>query len=145
VSSAGRFLVVRAGGERYGIGLEAVREVVDLVGVRPAPARSPAVRGVMPMRDRFCSLLHLGALLAGTVPPESAADIAVIVEVAGTSFALEVEDVEAVVDRGAQQVGTPSGPWTTGVWRVNEELVTVLDVGALVERLGEGEGHDGAG
>jgi len=145
VSAGGRFLVVRAGNERYGIGLDAVREVVDLGTVRPVPARSPALRGVMPLRDRFCSLLHLGALLAGTKAPEAAGDTAVIVEVAGAPMALEVEDVEEVVVRGAQHVGAASGPWSTGVWRVGGDLVTVLDLGALAERINEREGHDGAG
>jgi len=145
VSATGRFLVVRAGTERYGIGLDAVREVVELGIVRSVPARSPALRGVMPLRDRYCSLLHLGALLAGTKAPETAGDTAVIVEVGGAPMALEVEDVEEVVDRGAQHVGSASGPWSTGVWRVGEDLVTVLDLGALAERLNEQEGHDGTG
>lgn len=145
MSAGGRFLVVRVGGERYGIGLDAVREVVDLARVRPVPARSPALRGVMPLRDRFCSLLHLGALLAGTAAQEAAGDTAVIVEVAGAPMALEVEDVEGVVDRGAQPVGAAAGPWSAGVWRVGEDLVTVLDLGALAEGITEREGHDGAG
>jgi purine-binding chemotaxis protein CheW len=145
MSSDGRFLVVRAGQERYGIGLDAVREVVDLAGARPVPARSPALRGVMPLRDRFCSLLHLGALLAGGSPPDATGETAVIVEVAGTPMALEVDDVEEVVDRGARLVGAPTGPWASGVWRVGDDLVTVLDLGALAERINEREGHDGTG
>jgi purine-binding chemotaxis protein CheW len=145
VSATGRFLIVRSGGERYGLGLDVVREVVDLAGSRPVPSRAPALRGVMPLRERFCSLVHLGALLAGTGVPEAMGDTAVIVELGGTPMAFEVDDVEGVADRGAEHVGAGGGAFATGVWRVGGDLVTVLDLGALAERFNEREGHDGAG
>ncbi len=140
-----RFLVVRAGGERYGIGLEAVREVVDVVPPRPVPARTPALRGVMVLRGRHCSLLHLASLLRGGAPPEALSDTAVVVASGGAHLALEVDDVEDVVDRAATRVGAAPAAWAAGVWRVGEELVTVLDLGVLAERLGEGRGERGEG
>jgi hypothetical protein len=44
------------------------------------------------------------------------------------------------VDRGATYVGATTTPWTQGVWRVGTELVTVLDLGVLAERVTEGGG-----
>lgn len=141
MSGAGRFLVVRAGGARYGLDLEAVREVLDVASVpQPVPARTPALRGVIPHRDRFLSLLHLGALLSGGAPPATVGDTAVVVETARTAMALEVDDVEVVVDRGATYVGAAGSAWTVGVWRVGTELVAVLDLGVLAERVTEGGG-----
>ncbi len=136
MSAAGRFLVVRAGGERYGLGLEAVREVVDVPPPRPVPARTPALRGVMPLHERHCSLIHLASLLAGASPPGHVSDTAVVVSAGGVTMALEVDDVEAVVERGATFVGAAPAAWASGVWRVGDELVTVLDLGVLVEKLG---------
>lgn len=141
MSAEGRFLVVRAGGERYGLALDAVREVLDVtVPPRPVPARTLALRGVIPHRERFLSLLHLGALLGGGAPPAAVGDTAVVVETARTALALEVDDVEVVVDRGATFVGAAGAAWTQGVWRVGTELVTVLDLGVLAERVTEGGG-----
>ena len=146
-AGAGRFLVVRAGGERYGLDLAAVREIVDVAPPRPVPARTAALRGVMPVREHFCSLLHLGALLAGggMTPPAVTGDTAVIVETAHARVALEVDDVEAVVDRGAEYVGAAPAAWASGVWRVGTELVTVLDLGVLAERITEGGSGNDAG
>jgi chemotaxis signal transduction protein len=133
--------VVRAGGERFGLALEAVREVFDVEAVpQPVPARTPALRGVIAHRDRFLSLLHLGALLGGGAPPAALGDTAVVVETARAAMALEVDDVEVVVDRGATWVGATAAPWAQGVWRVGTELVTVLDLGVLAERVTEGGG-----
>jgi chemotaxis signal transduction protein len=132
-----RFLVVRAGGERYGLRLEDVREVVDTLEPRAVPARTSALRGVMPLHERHCSLLHLESLLSGTVPPAVVSDTAVVVAAGGFLMALEVEDVEDVVDRAATFVGAAPAAWSTGVWRVGDELVTVLDLEVLAERLTE--------
>ena len=147
---AGTFLVVRAGSERVGLGLSAVREVVDVVEPRPVPARSTALRGVMPLHERYVSLLHLGALLGGAGPPEALGDTAVVVMIGSSSVALEVEGVEDVADRTATWVGAPPAPWGTGVWQVGGDLVTVLDLGVLAERIQEtsgsgvgGQGSDG--
>jgi chemotaxis signal transduction protein len=146
VSAEGRFLVVRAGGERYGLALDAVREVLDVVAApQPVPARTAALRGVIPHRERFLSLLHLGALLAGGAPPAAVGDTAVVVETLRAAMALEVDDVEAVVDRGATYVGATAAPWVEGVWRVGTELVTVLDLGVLAERVTESGGAHDAG
>lgn len=129
------FLVVRAGAERYGIGLSSVREVVDVPASQPVPARTPALRGVMPVHDRFLSLVHLGALLAGGAPSGTAGDTAVVVEVGDTVVALEVDEVLEVVERGATFVGSAPAAWAAGVWRVGTELVTVIDPAALADRL----------
>lgn len=136
-AGAERFLVVRAGGERYGLRLEVVREVVDVAPPRPVPARTTALRGVMPLRDRHCSLLHLASLLSGSAPPAALAETAVVVLVGGVAMALEVDDVEDVVESAATRVGAAPAAWAEGVWRVGEELVTVLDLGVLAERLTE--------
>ena len=133
--AAEAFLVVRAGGERYGIGLGMVREVVDVSALRAVPARTPAMRGVMLLRERFLSLVHLGALLAGGVPAPAVGDTAVVVYVGEAAVALEVDEVLEVVEGGATFVGSAPASWAAGVWRVGTELVTVIDLEALAERL----------
>ena len=145
MSAGGRFLVVRAGGERYGLDQAAVREIEDLAPSRPVPSRTPALRGVMPVRERFLSLVHLAALLEGGAPPAGAGDAVVVVDTTRAPLALEVDEVEAVVDRGAAFVGPAPAAWATGVWRVGAELVTVLDLGVLAERITDSGSGDDAG
>ena len=135
--SAAGFLVVRAGAERLGVALEAVEEVVDLGAPAQVPARLPAFRGVVPWRGRNVSVLHLGALLEGGMPPAARGDTALVVRLGGTPVALEVEAVDEVVERGGAGVGDARAAGTAGVWQVDGALVTMLDLGALAERLAE--------
>jgi len=145
VIASERFLVVKAGGARYGLSLAAVREVVDVAPPRPVPSRSPALRGVMPLREHFVSLLHLAALVRGETPPPAVGDTAVVVVVDGAPMAFEVDDVEAVVDKDGDYVGAAPVAWASGVWRVGSELVTVLDLGVIAERIRHSGSDDAAG
>jgi len=131
------FLVARVGADRYGLEIGAVREVVAIDHVADVPARSTAVRGVMPRRDRHVSLLSLAALLGGGDPPHELGGAAVVVTLGGVELALEVDEVEAVVDGGAELVAAAlsGGLPARGVWRAGSSLVTVLDTGLLAERV----------
>ena len=138
-----RLLIVRVGADRYGLPLLEVRAVVDVVPPRVVPSRCAALRGLMPLEGHFVSLLHLGALIAGTAPPAAQGETAVVVHVAGVPMALEVEDVEEVVDRQAEFVGAAPVAWARGIWRYAGDLVTELDLEVLAGRIsGNGGGDD---
>jgi chemotaxis signal transduction protein len=135
--SAAGFLVARSGVERIGVALASVEEVVDLGVPAPVPARLAAFRGVVPWRGRHVSVLHLGALLAGGEPPAARGDTALVIDLGGTPVALEVDGVEEVVEGGGASVGESPVAGASGVWQVDGALVTMLDLGALAERLAE--------
>ncbi len=137
MSAVTGFLVVRCGPERFGLPLADVREVLDVQTPRAVPAANRALRGVMPYRERFVSLVHLGALVTGSAPPRAPADTVVIVDARGAPLALEVDEVEAVVDRPGEPVGSSPATWSVGIWRLGGELVTVVDLSVLAERLSE--------
>jgi len=136
---SGGFLVVRAAGERYGVDLAAVEEVVDLPAPAPVPARLPSLRGVMRWRERHLSVLHLGALMGGGPAPEARGDTALVVRLAGVPVALEVDAVLDVVEDGGASVGASPTAGAAGVWAVEGALVTMLDLEALAGRLAEQE------
>jgi chemotaxis signal transduction protein len=135
--NAAGFLVARSGAERLGIELASVEEVVDLGVPAQVPGRLPVFRGVVRWRGRHVSVLHLGALVAGGAPPEARGDTALVVVLGGTPVALEVDAVDDVVEGGGASVGGALSPGASGVWQVGGALVTMLDVGALEERLAE--------
>ena len=134
---AAGFLVVRVGGERYGIDLASVEEVVDLGAPTPVPGRLPAFRGVVRWRARHLSVLHLGALMDGASPPERRGDTALVVRLGDLPVALEVDAVVDVVEGGGASVGASPTAGAVGVWQVEGALVTMLDLGALAERVAE--------
>jgi len=128
-------LVARAGGERYGLEIAAVREIVPVGEVTPVPSRSLAVRGVMPVREHYLSLYSLEALLTGRMPLRGLAGAAVVVGLGGAEVALEVDEVEAVVERAGAFLATGGGIAARGLCRCGDGLVTVLDSTLLAERL----------
>ncbi len=135
--TAPALLVARVGAERYGFDIGAVREVVAIEGVADVPAVSAAVRGVMPRRQRHVSVISLAALLSGGALPRETGGAAIVVSLGGAELALEVDEVESVVDGGAVFVAAaaPGGLPGRGVWRCGSVLVTVLDMGLLAERV----------
>lgn len=135
--NAPALLVARVGADRYGLELVAVRQVVPLAAVTRVPARSHAVRGVIPYQERYLSVVSLEALITGQAPPSREAGAAVVVTLGGMDLALEVDDVETVVDRGAVYLAlAPAGTGPArGVCRCEGALVTVLDTAALEERV----------
>jgi chemotaxis signal transduction protein len=130
-------VVVRAGGERYGVDLASIEEVVDLAAPVTVPARLPALRGVMRWRERHLSVLHLGALMAGLPAPAERGDTALVVRLGGVPVALEVDAVLEVVEHGGASVGASATAGASGVWAVEDALVTMLDLEALAGRLAE--------
>jgi chemotaxis signal transduction protein len=134
---AAGFLVVRAGSERYGIDLASVEEVVDLGAPAAVPGRLPAFRGVVRWRARHLSVLHLGALMEGAPPPEERGDTGLVVRLGGRPVALEVDAVMDVVEGGGASVGVSPAAGAAGVWQVDGALVTMIDLGALAERVAD--------
>ena len=131
------FVVARIGAERYGIELGTVREIVGIAGLASVPVLGAAVRGVIPHHGRYVSLISLAALLGGGPPPPEAGGAAVVVALGGAELALEVDEVEAVADGGAEFVAASpvGGIPARGVWRCGDAMVTVLDAGLLAERV----------
>ncbi|HWC73419.1 MAG TPA: chemotaxis protein CheW [Gemmatimonadales bacterium] len=144
------YLLVRSEGRPYGLPVSRVLEVGDATEVLSIPRKLPAVRGLTPLRGRLVPLIHLGAFLTGRPAPEtSGIRTIVLVEIGGRQVALEVDDADAVVRE--QPLPVPRGqmlPWATGVAAQpsgsggggggggGDELVPILDLDALGDRIG---------
>jgi chemotaxis signal transduction protein len=134
---SGGYLLVRVEGRPFGLPLAAVREVEDLGEVLEVPRALVSLRGLAPLRGRLVPLVHLGALLGDRSPPVERGRTAVVVELAGgRCIALEVDDADAVVrDPGLAVPDTEALPWASGVGRPPGELVPILDLESLGERI----------
>jgi purine-binding chemotaxis protein CheW len=130
-----RHIVFRAGGERFAVPLEAVREVVL---PRPpfarVPRAGPGVRGAMNLRGRVVAVVEAGALLG--VPRDALAPSAghvLVLDAGRRGLGLLVAAV-----LGVDPLAAPPGPRTPGalvrgVAEVRGTPVTVIDEKALEE------------
>lgn len=135
------YLLVRSGGQAYGLPVARVLEVGDATEVLSIPRKVPSVRGLTPLRGRLVPLVHLGAFLSGgdiPVAEDPGVRTVVLVELGagGKQVAFEVDDVDAVVRE--QPLPVPRGqtlPWASGVAEQEDGLVPILDLDALGDRI----------
>ncbi len=81
-------------------------------------------------------VVHLGALLTGCSPPNESAHTVVVARCGDRRVAFEVDDADAVVREAPASVPPEARlPWISGVARHNEELIPILDMDVLSERL----------
>jgi chemotaxis signal transduction protein len=131
------FLLVHAERRPYGLPLDCVVEVADLIEVLQVPQSEVAVRGVTPLRGRLVPLVHLAAFLGRRAPPPERGRAAVLVRLRGRFVAFEVDDAVEVVREAPLPV--PEGaslPWAAGVASRDDGLVPILDLEALGDRIG---------
>ena len=135
------YLLVRAGGQPYGLPVARVLEVGDATEVLSIPRRLPSVRGLTPLRGRLVPLVHLGAFLSGgDIPMAEGGGVRTVVLVelgaSGKQVAFEVDDVDAVVRE--EPLPVPRGQalqWASGVAEHQDGLVPILDLDALGDRI----------
>lgn len=130
------YLLVEAGGARYGVALADVRQVIELPQPHAAPSMHRAVLGVIQAGGRLMPLVDLGALVELDRAPAPDATLGVVTRCAERLVVLAVDDVEAVVRENPEPL--PAGwdlPWASGVARQGETLVPVIDMDVLTERL----------
>ena len=133
-----RVVVFRAGGERYAVALEAVREVV--VPQPPfarVPRAPPAVRGAMNLRGRVVAVVELAPLLG--CPPDAlgpAQGHVLILDRDRRALGLLVASVVGVDSLAEGDCDGPREPGglSRGVAQLGGAAVTVLDADALDAR-----------
>ena len=130
------YLLIRVSGDRYGLPIEEVVEVVDDAKAEMVPGAQRAVRGIARIRGRMVPVVHLEALLTGCSLPNECTHTVVVARCGDRRVAFEVDDADAVV-RDAPVSVPPEGrlPWISGIARHHEESIPILDMGALSERL----------
>jgi purine-binding chemotaxis protein CheW len=130
-----RHVLFRAGGERFALPLEAVREVVT---PQPPFARVPrtseAVRGAMNLRGRVVAVVDLAPLVG--LPPQALSPgqgQVVVLDRDRRALGLLIEAVLGVEALGPPERGGV-GPVARGVVSAGGAAVTVLDPDALASQ-----------
>ncbi len=134
-----QYLVVCIGQQRYATPLDQLREVVDAKPCLPVPNSLPYVDGIMDLRGKILTVLDLSSLL-GEGTSLKPCRVTLVVETNDGALGLNVEDVHGVVNLSATQVMLEAGHSSEGrciargVTRLDDQLVTLIDVSELVRR-----------
>jgi purine-binding chemotaxis protein CheW len=136
-----RLVVVALDAEEYGLPIDHVQEIIRHAEPRNIPSAAGAVRGVITLRSRIIPVCDLAAQL-GVGAGEGADRRIVIVESGGRRVGLVVDAVTEVmsVDETMIDPATASrDDRLSGIARVDERLIVVIDAAAMVGDLGLAE------
>ncbi len=133
-----QFLCCRVGREWYGIPVEQVIEVLQFVALNEIPGAKPDVLGLLTLRDvvmpvidlrvRFgadSADLSLDTPIVAIMTPQGPAGIVVD----------DVDDVNRVTSVDDEH--SPESPYTSGVARLGERILLLLDMNRLRETAEE--------
>ena len=138
-----QFVTIRLGGQLFGLPIDRVQDVFMPDNFTFVPLAESEIAGVLNLRGRILTAIDLSRVLDVTAVNETNSERpAVSVSYANESYGLLTDIVGEVVtlaEDGLEPNPVNLDPgWvrvSTGTYRLESELLVILDVDALIERL----------
>jgi purine-binding chemotaxis protein CheW len=135
----GKYLTFRLAGERYGVPVLAVREIIRLLPVTPVASMPAHVRGVINLRGKVIPLVDLRIRFGLATTPDNDRTCIIVAQVAAAAgsraYGVVVEGVEEVVALKADDIeptpdfgGAVDVRFITGIATSAPRLTTLLDL-----------------
>ena len=143
-----RLVVFTMAGQSYGIPIERVQEIQQIVAFSEVPSGDSGVLGMMDLRGQVIPAVDLAHLVGVEALPHTLVTPMIVCRADGRLLAFVVDAVEDVLGVPAGCVQEPPAMHELsrkllGVARLDQRLVYVLDVDRVIERV-EIEGDDDA-
>ena len=132
-----RVVVFRLGGELYACDVQRVEEVVEGERIHPLPDVPPPFVGVLRLRGALLPVLDVAPALGLRLRAEAPAVLVVEAQAGRLGIAVdEARAVAALPESALREAPGEADEQVTGIARVEGELVTLLDLAAVLgERL----------
>ena len=135
-------LVFEVGGQRYGVNVAKVREVIMRADATPTPGQGPAVRGMTRLRGKVLMVIDLHTYL-GVQPanPDPKTWRVIVTEFNGVAAAFDVETVDSIYRLSwnhilpAPEATDGNQAAATGIAEVGDELVMMLDFESIYDAV----------
>jgi purine-binding chemotaxis protein CheW len=138
-----QFVILTVADQLCGVPVLGVRDILGEQAITRIPLAPEEVAGSLNLRGRIVTAIDLRERLGLPPAPQGARRMSVVAEQGGELYALLVDQVSEVmsVQAGAFERNPPtlSPAWarfSTGIYRLEDRLLVVLDVGKLLA-LGE--------
>lgn len=131
---SGQIVVFSLNGEHYGVDIRHVREIVTNQKVTPIPGAPPYVQGMVNLRGHVVQVIDLKRRLGLTLQDGSSQARIMVVDLAGVSAGLTVDEVEAVQNVDPSVVEPPTDvlkdrvEGVAGIAKFPGKLVVILDL-----------------
>jgi purine-binding chemotaxis protein CheW len=134
-----QLVVCAVAGERYGLPVERVHEIVRSIAVTPLPGADQAFSGVINLRGRIIPVMDLRRRLGLTDAPATRLSRIVVAEAAGVQVGIVVDAVYEVLRIPAASIepapvlaASAATDHVTGIARSSDGLIIVLALEGLV-------------
>ena len=129
-----RCFTIAVGGRSFGIPVEAIQTVFEMVAVTPVPLAPNEVLGLVNLRGKIATAVSLRRRLGNDPRAEEPSKLAVGLDHRGESFALVVDSVGDVLtlDRGTEievppHLGSEAIKFSS-VHRLDAEILPIIDL-----------------
>ncbi len=136
------FLTILIAGQRFGIPILQVQDVLGEQKITHIPLAPPEVAGALNLRGRIVTAVNVRKRLGLSDDKEARSDMSVVVEHENELYSLiidEIGDVMSLKDEHYEKTpGTLSPQWrdlALGVYRLDGELLIVLDVPKFIDTI----------
>ncbi|MEO1237657.1 MAG: chemotaxis protein [Planctomycetota bacterium] len=141
-------LVFELGGQRFGVNVAKVREVILHVDAVPTPGQADTVKGVIRLRGSVLTVVDLHRQL-GRAPkhPDENEWRIIVTEFNGTTAAFEVETVDSIYRLSWEDIrpvpdsGAKGHAEVTGMAEVGDELIMMLDFESIYDTITRRNAH----
>lgn len=137
-----RYFTIRVRGQTIGLPVDCVKTIFYVDNMTTVPLAPPEVAGLVNLRGRIVTALHLGRCLWLDDAVSEGGGLAVGIEYHGEEYALLVDatDDVVVVDE-SDRIGCPAhidvrlAALMAGCYRREDDFLSILDIDAVLRRV----------
>ena len=140
--SQSRYFTIKVRGQTIGLPVDVVKTVFYLDNLTTVPLAPREVAGLVNLRGRIVTALHLDRCLWLGESSQETRTLAVGIEHNGEDYALLVDETEDVVTTNeTDRIGCPAhidprlAELMAGCYRHNDGFLSILDIGAVLRRV----------
>ncbi|MBU0516804.1 MAG: chemotaxis protein CheW [Proteobacteria bacterium] len=133
------------GDEEFGVDITHVREINRLMLITPVPRAPASVEGVINLRGQVVPVVDLRRQFGLPALEHDRRTRIVVVDLEGTAVGFLVDEVsevlrlpESAVESPPAMVGSLESKYISGVGKIDDRLLIILDLPHLVTGAGEG-------
>jgi purine-binding chemotaxis protein CheW len=134
-----QFIVVKFGHEQYGINIQIVQNIVRMPNITRVPNAPAYIKGVINLRGEIIPVMSVRVKFDLEQDQFTNATRIIIVKIDGNAIGLIVDEVLEVIQLSEVQIekivsdsDDEKSKYVYAVGKVGEELVTLLNVGAII-------------
>lgn len=137
-----QYLTAKIGTQMFGLPITDIQDVIEMMPLTHVPLSPPHIAGIMNLRGRIVTAIHLDRLLHLPPAPADSKTQSIVFEYEGELYSLIVHRVGDVMALPTDDLRDPpptlDDHWlqlTNGIFRLDGALLMILDLRRILQKL----------